>query len=156
MVVALSGAIVPLAAALYVQLIQGKPYGDNPSSNETLIIIFFLILIISAGSIILFWKTKLITEVRNEGLYLRFPPFFLKEKNFTADAISEYSIRQYKPIREYGGWGVRYGLGKHGKAYNVKGNKGMQLVFGNGTRLLIGTQRSDAFQRAMNKMMKGR
>ena len=153
-VVALSGALLPVAAGLYVELIQGKPYGENPSSTQTLLIMFFLMASISTGIIILFWKMRLITEVRQDGIYLRFPPFLLKERKFHGDAITEYYIRQYKPIREYGGWGIRYGLGGYGRAYNVKGNTGMQLVFKNNKRMLIGTQRSEAFLRAVNRMMK--
>jgi hypothetical protein len=39
---------------------------------------------------------------------------------------------------EYGGWGIKYG--KMGKAYNVSGNRGVQLEFTDGKRLLIGSQ----------------
>ena len=64
--------------------------------------------------------------------------------------MSQYQTRQYKPIREYGGWGIRYGRG--GKAYNVSGNKAVQLVLKNGKRLLIGSQRPDKLVEAIGSV----
>ncbi len=44
-------------------------------------------------------------------------------------------------MKEYGGWGIRYGM--KGMAYNVSGNRGVQLEFETGKRLLIGSQRPE-------------
>ena len=154
LVVALSSMLIPTIVSLYVQMVLGKPYGDNPSSNETLLIMFFVVTIISVAVMVLFQRVRLITEIRSDGIFVRYPPFFFKAKVYTRNIIAEFEVRQYKPIKEFGGWGIKYGMGKHGKAYNVKGNQGLQLVFKNGRKLLIGTQRNDAILRAMNKMMK--
>jgi hypothetical protein len=154
MIVSLSVGIIPIVAGLYVQIIEGRPFGDKPASTQTLIIIFFVMSSISAAVIWLFWKTRLITEVKPDGIYLKFPPFFFKEKKIFADSIVTYKVRKYKAIREYGGWGVRFGIRSFARAYNVKGNIGLQLVLKDDKRLLIGTQRREAFLRAMNKMMK--
>jgi TATA-box binding protein (TBP) (component of TFIID and TFIIIB) len=51
-------------------------------------------------------------------------------------------VREYAPLSEYGGWGLRYSV-NHGKAYNVSGNQGVQLFFTNGKKLLIGTQKPE-------------
>jgi hypothetical protein len=48
-------------------------------------------------------------------------------------------VRTYRPIRDYGGWGIRYG--RNGKAYNVSGNRGVMLEFSHGQKLLIGSQK---------------
>ena len=57
-------------------------------------------------------------------------------------------VRIYSPIKEYGGWGYRTSLGKKkGSAFNVKGNKGIQIEFKTGKKLLVGTQKeSEATQ----------
>lgn len=155
LVVSLGVALIPLVAGLFVQIIQGKPYGENSSSDTTLLVIFFVVLAISIGLMGLFWKMRLITEIGSEGISVQFPPFFFKPRIYTPDTIESFKIRQYKPIREYGGWGIKQGVGKSGRAYNVKGNQGLQLILKNGRKLLIGTQRNDAILRAMNKMMEG-
>jgi hypothetical protein len=53
--------------------------------------------------------------------------------------IEKYEVITYDPILDYGGWGIKYN--RHGKAYNVSGNKGLQLYLKNGKRILIGTQK---------------
>ena len=91
-------------------------------------------------------------EVRNDGIYYRYPPFILKPRTYLKVEINAYKIRKYKPIMEYSGWGIRHGWGKSGSAFNVKGNIGLQLYLKNGKKVLFGTQRPDALKRAMDKM----
>jgi len=55
--------------------------------------------------------------------------------------ITQSYVRKYNPITEYGGWGLRWGL--KGKAYNMSGNKGIQLVLNGNIRLLIGTNKAE-------------
>jgi hypothetical protein len=89
----------------------------------------------------LFLKARLITQVREDGIYVRFTPFHRAFKKFGWDNIDHLYLREYNPIREYGGWGIR--MGPSGRAYNVSGNTGIQLVLKNGGRVLIGTRMSD-------------
>ncbi len=103
----------------------------------------------------LFLFLKLQTEVRPDGLYVRYLPFHIHFKRFGPEDLSEYYARQYKPIREYGGWGIRYSF-RNGKAYNTTGNKGVQLVFKNGKRLLIGSQRAEELETAIRSIMGNR
>ncbi len=103
---------------------------------------------------VLFLLLKLETEVRLDGLYIRFFPAHIHFKRFGLEDLSEYYAREYKPIREYGGWGIRCSL-KKGRAYNVSGNQGVQLVFINGKRLLIGSQRADELEVAIRSIMEG-
>ncbi len=100
----------------------------------------------------LFILLKLQTEVRPDGLYVRYFPFHIHFKRFAAEDLSEYYARRYKPIREYGGWGIRCSL-RNGKAYNVSGNRGVQLVFNNGKKLLIGSQKPDELEAAIRAIM---
>ena len=115
---------------------------------------FFIIIIITIpiAVSILFLMLKLETEVCSDGLHVRFFPLHLHFKKLSFDDISEYFSRTYKPILEYGGWGIRCGFGKSGKAYNVKGNKGLQLVFKDGKRLLIGSQKPERLVEAINSI----
>ena len=99
--------------------------------------------------------TSLETEVRSDGIYVRLFPFHIHHRNFPAEDLSECYARTYKPIREYGGWGIRCGFGKGiGRAYNMRGNQGVQLVFKNGKRLLIGSQKPDELAEAIQSIMK--
>jgi hypothetical protein len=86
-----------------------------------------------------FWF-ELNTQIYTDGIYVRFRPFHRKPRIYTWSEIEHYEIRKYKPLMEYGGWGVRMGF--KGLAFNVRGNMGLQLVLKNGKRVLIGTQRA--------------
>ena len=117
-----------------------------------------IILLITAGICVpiavtlLFLVLKLETEVRSDGLYIRYFPFHINFKRFAAEDLSEYYARKYKPLLEYGGWGIRCSLSE-GKAYNVSGNKGVQLVFISGKQLLIGSQRAEELEEAIRSIM---
>lgn len=100
----------------------------------------------------LFVLLKLHTEVRPDGIYVRFFPFHIHFKRFASEDLSECYARQYKPILEYGGWGIRYSI-RNGRAYNVSGNKGVQLVFDTGKKLLIGSQNPEQLEAAIRSIM---
>jgi hypothetical protein len=100
----------------------------------------------------LFYFLKLKTKVEENGIYVRFIPFHLKEIFISWDQLDECYIRTYSPLGEYGGWGIKYGLGGAGKVYNVSGNQGLQLVFKDGSRLLIGTQKPEELQEVIKKI----
>jgi len=147
------GNIILFAYGFYKQLVAGKPWGDNPMSDVGLAFSTFAVLLIWGMVFYLFEKTKLITAIYEKEIRLRFPPFFFKEKIIPLQMIKKLEVRKYNPITEFGGWGLRYGL--RGKAYNVKGNMGLQIQFINSKKLLIGTQKPDQVTWAISKMLKG-
>lgn len=124
--------------ALYEQVIKGHRFGDHPVSNAALIWIFILNVILFICLVLLFRLTKLITIIDESGIYIKFFPFQLSFRRFAWDVIESYEVITYNPVKEYGGWGIRYG--KKRKAYNVKRNKGLFIQFKNGKSLLVGTQ----------------
>lgn len=87
------------------------------------------------------------TEISQEGISVRFFPFHLKKKFFSWEEIEKINVREYSPLLEYGGWGIR--RGKSGGAYNVKGNMGLQLVLKNGKKILIGTQKAEELKQIL-------
>lgn len=110
-------------------------------------------IIITIGITVLFMMLRLETEIRSDGLYVRYFPFHLSYKKIDPYEVVECFARQYRPVREYGGWGIKCGRG--GKAYNVSGDRGVQLVFRDGRRLLIGSQRADELEEAVRSIMPG-
>lgn len=106
--------------------------------KESGIWIAFLICVVP---LIVMWRFKLHTEIDETGIRLKFWPFPAKE--FQWEEIEKAYLREYRPLAEYGGWGVRWGSA--GKAYNTKGNQGLQLVLNTGgnNKFLIGTQEAE-------------
>jgi hypothetical protein len=94
---------------------------------------------------------RLITRITDEGIYVRFIPFHFKEQFFAWDSLESAQVRTYSPLREYGGWGIKYGFNGQGKVNNVSGDQGLQLVFKSGDKLLIGTQMPTEIQSALRR-----
>jgi hypothetical protein len=98
---------------------------------------------------VLFWQMKLVTRIAEEGIYVRFTPFHFKEKFYAWDSLSACYVRTYSPLKEYGGWGIKYGFNGQGLVYNVAGNVGLQLQFKEGEAVLIGTQKGEEIKQVL-------
>jgi hypothetical protein len=134
---------------IYEQILMGNPIGDQPLSNEGLLLFSGLV---GLGLPILFYQFKLKVQVTDKGLHYQFFPIHLSYKTIAFDDIEECYARQYSPLKEFGGWGIRFGF--QGKAYNVSGDKGLQLVLKNGNKVLFGSQNHKALEKAMKKAAK--
>lgn len=133
---------------VYTQVIGGQQFGDKPMSNTGLIIATGLTFALT----ILFVNFRLDTIIKKDGIYVRFFPFHLRFKHYAWDKLTKSFVRQYSPIAEYGGWGLRLGFFAQGKAYNVWGDKGLQLEFTDGKKLLIGTNKPDELKRTLDSI----
>jgi len=127
------------------QLFLGKPFENNPVLDTVLI---GIVIIFGFGFPYAFYKMNLTTEIRSDGIYYRFFPFHLSFHKIRLEDLTKYEVRAYSALKDYGGWGIRYG--RRGKAYNVSGNCGVQLEFSNGDRLLFGSQEPEEFTKALN------
>ena len=142
-------AVVCFGYGMIKQLGFGQPWGDRPMSDTALAIVGPLVIFFTMGITYLFDKLKLIVEVRDDGLYIRFFP--LSRQIIRYENIEKSYVRTYRPLKEYGGWGIRYG--RKGKAYNVSGNRGVQLKLSGGKRLLLGSQQPEKLADAIAERM---
>lgn len=134
------------ADAWVTQLVLKRPWGDRPMSDTALVATGAFSILAAVGFLFLFYRLRLVTEVRKDGILIHFWPLARKRIDFAA--IRSCRVVTYHPIRDYGGWGIRYG--RKGKAYNVSGNQGVELVFAEGKPLLIGSQRPEELAAAIN------
>jgi len=141
-----------LSVVISVFALQKESAGKNSQESWEIVLALLVGIGVPIAVTALFLLLKLETEVRPDGLYVRYLPFHIHFKRFGPEDLSEYYARRYKPIREYGGWGIRYSL-RNGKAYNVSGNKGVQLVLSSGKKLLIGSQKADELETAIRSIM---
>ncbi len=133
---------------VFKQVIGGEQFGDKPMSNAGLLVATGLTLLLT----LLFINIRLDTNIKKDGIYVRFFPFHLKFKYYSWDTLTKSFVRQYSPLTEYGGWGLRIGLLRKGTAFNISGDKGLQLEFTNNKRLLIGTNKPDELTEILNKI----
>ena len=123
---------------------------DSMAKN-VLILTFFFVLVI----LILIYRITLSTQIDEKGIHFRFFPFQRNYKVILWADMDKCYTRTYSPIKEFGGWGYR-GIGRRKKAYNIRGNKGIQIALKKGNMLLIGTQRPNEAQQTINKYFKTR
>lgn len=146
-VIAINGLFI---YAIIQQVLLGKPFGTKPAPDFVLILVevFLLLLLFFILSI------RLKTSYSEEGIEYRFSPFHLKARFIYWHELRDAYIREYNSLYEYGGWGIRLGSAKAGRAINTSEscNKGLQLQFKNGKLLLIGTKDPDAIQKILDEV----
>ena len=106
-------------------------------------------LAILGGVAAFLYSLRLETEVRADGIYIKMWPLHQSFRRITWSEIERYELRTYKPLREFGGWGIRWVPG--GIAYNVRGNRGVWMERTNDRSVLVGTQYGEDFIRAIDE-----
>ena len=133
---------------LIQQVILGVPFGSQPSPDWAV----FLIGLVPVGAIVLVALLKLETKVSKEAFQYRMWPLQHKFRELKPGDITQWEVKKYNPVRDYGGWGIRVGFGKKGMAINVSGNQGAYFELKNGKKILIGTRRPEELRSALNRM----
>jgi hypothetical protein len=129
------------------QLVFGIPWGDRPVSDAGMMVMGPVFIVAGVLTLLLYRWMGMITEVRADGFYYRFVPFHMVFQRIPFPAITRCEAVTYRPIMEYGGWGIRFG--PSGRAYNVRGNRGVRLEMEGGRKLLFGSQDPEALARAI-------
>jgi len=131
--------------AFIQQIILGRPFGSNAGSN---VIVWIVFLVFGVGMVWLLFSLKLTTSVKSDRVCLRFSP--LCNRKISLADIKSCTVREYRSFLDYGGWGIRWSPSR-GMAYNVSGNRGVQLELHNGKKVLIGSQKTDELMAALSQ-----
>ncbi|MEI7556761.1 DUF6141 family protein [Candidatus Chlorohelix sp.] len=147
----LLGAIAAMMWVMaFVQMVLGIKFGSKPVPDFILVALW---LIFGIAFPYFFLSNRLIIEVRGDGIYYRFTSLQFRFRQVQFDELAAAQLRQYHPLREYGGWGIR--LGKGSIAYNVTGNRGVLLELVNGKKILLGSQQPEKLLQAIEQGRKG-
>jgi len=128
----------------FQKIMDGKSFSFS-TFNEGFWIGFTVMVLV----ILLFRLLTLNTEIDEKGIRYQFSPFHRSQRQVSWADMEKCYTRKYRPISEYGGWGLR--MGTKGGAYNVRGSQGIQILYKNGKKLLIGTQKSEEAQQVIDK-----
>ena len=101
---------------------------------------------------LMFYFFELRTFVTSKGLSFQFFPFHFKKHLIKIEDIEKFKAMEYSPMKEYGGWGIKFGF--KGKAYNVSGNKGVKVFLNNDTNIMFGSQKYKDLEKALKKIKK--
>lgn len=121
------------------QVVFGVDFGNNPTSNLGLIAFS----IIPIGLIYFLYTYKMTTEITSDYIYFKVK-YFLKKK-ISWDEVKSVELIKYKPLSQFGGWGIRYGI--KGTAYSVSGKECLLIhLIDNDRKIYLGTQEPDRLQ----------
>jgi hypothetical protein len=93
-----------------------------------------------------FRRLRLITEVDDNTVTLRYQGLF-KTRTVPIPTVRSARARTYRPLLEYGGWGIKFGL--KGWVYNVSGKEGVQLELDGARPLMVGSRRAEELAEAI-------
>ncbi len=136
--------------SLYSQLILKKPVGSDPLSDTWLILMSFLVIPLMIFLIWLFSVTKLTVQVDSEKISIRFYPM-VKREVLLSD-INSFEIKEFNPIIDFGGWGLRYSIRWKTTGYILKGKVGVHIHLKNGKNLLISSERANELFRVLKEI----
>lgn len=142
---AMVSVIVGLLAIM--QIGTGKPIGNHPLSDNSLVIAFVITVLIG----LLLGTQKLKTTITPDEIIYSFGIFSSRSVIKIGD-VQAVSIIKYDALTEFWGWGVRYNSTTD--CYTVSGDTGLEIVFFNGKKKLIGTQKPAELQLVLETYFK--
>ncbi len=105
---------------------------DNP--------IIYIFLLAGIFSIVFILLLQMETRIDHIGIKVKFSSLPFSKKIFPWKDIKECYVREYSPLAEYDGWGIRELL---------RNNNGIQIVTNDNLRFLIGTQKAESARAAL-------
>ena len=81
------------------------------------------------------------TEVSKTGIRLSWGPFGFIKKSISFESITKVEAVTYRPLAEFGGWGIR-GMGKK-KAWTVRGNRAVRMEMKGEKVFYLGSDRPE-------------
>jgi hypothetical protein len=144
-VIILVGFIAVLSWAFFIRLLI------SPADESSAAIIVFVFFIFGIVFPVWFLIMRLEIEVRDLFISYRLFPLHIAWREVPAREIASAEAVTYRPIIEYGGWGMR--IGRRGRAYNVSGNRGVFICQKTGKCFLLGSQRPDELATVIERAM---
>lgn len=77
-------------------------------------------------------------EVRTGHLFVAFGPLHLIRKRIPYAAVEAVEAVTYRPIVEFGGWGLRFRRGK--TAWSIRGNQAARITLSSGKQVYVGSR----------------
>jgi hypothetical protein len=131
------------------QILFEEPLGNNPAPDWAVLVIWIIFGILFP---LWFLVMRLEIVVTGSGLSFRFFPLHLGWKIIPFSEIANAEAVTYHPLREYGGWGIRFGW-RGGMAYNIQGDQGVRITLNNGKKILLGSQHAEDLAQALGSGM---
>ena len=131
-------------ALFVVRILFGREVGTSPAPDGLVWLILALIGVVLPAIVIF---GRMVTMVVDDALVIRWLP--IGGTRIPYEQIREVEVAEYRPLRDYGGWGIRW-TPWAGWAWNVHGRRGVRLVLEDGRRVMVGSQQPEALAAALD------
>ncbi|MEJ5187110.1 MAG: DUF6141 family protein, partial [Candidatus Geothermincolales bacterium] len=126
--------------------------GGAGKARQPLWLAWLLALVYGVLFPVFFRGVRLTVEVDGDGVVYRYFPFHRRPHRIPFSRVISVRSVTYHPIQDFGGWGIRFGLGRR-KAYTVSGREGVELELQDGWRVLLGSRRPGQLLSALEAAM---
>ena len=131
----LSGLII-LSATIVIML-QSE---NNPIVYIPLIGSFFLI-------VGLYRYMKLIITINKEGIFYQYRPFHFSAKKIDWTDVKEYQIIEINPMKDFGGFGIKYTANK--KGYIINKGPALEIIKANDKTIVVNISDKEDVEKAI-------
>lgn len=127
------------------QIVRGIPFGTHPAPDWA---VWLVLVLCGVGLPLFFLRCRLVTTVTPGRLQVHLR--LVRRRDVPVGEILAAEVVEYRPLREYRGWGIRYNA-KLGWAYTAHGHRGVRLRLAERRGLLVGSQRPEALVAALEE-----
>ena len=131
--------LIIILAIVVPAVIQIGKMSDNGVPQQQMLYYLLSYIACCIPVLLLICCIKLETKITEKCIYARLFPLQTSFRSYAFSEMEACYVRKYRPVREYGGWGLK-GTFKN-RALNISGDQGLQMVFKNGKKLLVGTRK---------------
>ena len=141
-----------ILALVVIQSVYQALQTHKSIASTDLLVPLVIVCVVTILPVVFVLAAKLVTTVSDDGMSIRWIPLQLHPVKIDLDNAVSVTAMTYNALRDFGGWGIRYGL--HGMIYNMQGNKAICITYQQGKKLMIGTQRPDELLAAVKMICK--
>ncbi len=138
------GAALLIGYGFIQQILIGVPFGNNPAPDW---LMYVLLALFGLGLPAFILSLKLQVTVTDQAVHIKLFP--IRTRTVSLDEIESLEAMAYRPLREYGGWGLRHSF--RGTAYTMRGNRGVKLELKDGTTLMIGSHEPERLAQVISR-----
>lgn len=133
-----------LAIIISIAFFLGQQ-GNKPGEPWVILVVWILIM-----SFLL--SMKLESRADANKLEYRLFPFQIRFRAIPFSEISHWEVRKYKPLAEFGGWGLR--INRRGvTAFTIRGNYGIEVHTSAGKKILLGTASPEKWKKFLENRL---
>lgn len=98
---------------------------------------------------LLFFSMKQTIRIDEEGVHFKQRPLINNFKSYPWSTIQNWELLKISPIKDFGGWGIRYTGSKTG--YIMEGDFGLELIIGKKKKIVLSVKNRAEVERMMKK-----